>query len=124
MLGKFSLPKNSDKYLWTRHAIDKMRYYGLSEQRVRRIMHSPSRVEDGVAPNTVAVMQPLSAKKINKNLIWKQELWVMWQWTSPARIRKKVISAWRYPCVSENKGQFFIPEDTLEIILNKNAPLN
>ncbi|OGY99582.1 MAG: hypothetical protein A2945_02970 [Candidatus Liptonbacteria bacterium RIFCSPLOWO2_01_FULL_52_25] len=45
---------------WTFHARNKMRFYRLSEQRVRQVLHAPKRVEEGVAPKTVAMMQPVS----------------------------------------------------------------
>ena len=30
-------PKNDDKFYWTRHVADKMRYYGISESLIKRI---------------------------------------------------------------------------------------
>lgn len=62
-------------------------FYKLSEQRIKRVLNSPKRIEEGIALNTIAVMQPFG----NKN---QHELWVMIQET---KIRRKVISAWRYP---------------------------
>ena len=47
---------------WTLHAQAKMRQYRLSPARVRRVLHSPRRVEEGVAPKTIAAMQPASLK--------------------------------------------------------------
>ncbi|MGB7957842.1 MAG: hypothetical protein WCF77_03325, partial [Minisyncoccia bacterium] len=47
---------------WTRHAEAKMAFYKLSKQRVMRVIHSPKRVEEGVAPKTVAMMQPNSVR--------------------------------------------------------------
>ncbi len=79
---------------WTHHARGKMRYYGLSEQRVRRVMHSPKRVEEGIAPKTVAMMQPGSATSDKRQATWKYEIWVMIQ---DAGNKRKIISAWRYP---------------------------
>jgi hypothetical protein len=35
---------------WTRHAEAKMGFYKLSKQRVLRVIHSPKRIEEGVAP--------------------------------------------------------------------------
>jgi hypothetical protein len=71
---------------WTQHSGQKMRSYGLSQARVRRIMHSPERVEDGIAPKTTAFMQPVGNGK--------HELWVMVEDRKGVRF---VISAWRYP---------------------------
>jgi hypothetical protein len=78
---------------WTHHARGKMQYYKLSEQRVRRVLHSPKRVEEGIAPKTVAMMQPNVAVS-DKREVWKQEIWVMIQDRGSIRT---VISAWRYP---------------------------
>ncbi len=111
------LPRSKPLY-WTYHAHDKMRHYGLSEARVKRVLHSPKRVEEGVAPKTVAMMQPVSIRRIEtapmkigapsrggnrpafakasagREETWTQEIWVMVQDKGGKR---KVISAWRYP---------------------------
>ncbi|MEF3692101.1 MAG: hypothetical protein V3574_03555 [Candidatus Moraniibacteriota bacterium] len=86
--GSFKVPKNDSKYYWTRHCIGKMMQYGLSPQRVKRVIRSCERVEEGVAKNTVAVMQPNSIKfdKSGKKK-WSQEIWVMYQ-TPKASISK------------------------------------
>lgn len=56
---------------WTNHARYKMRYYRLSEQMVRGVIARPKRVEEGIAPETVAYMkQAGSAKR-------PHEIWVM-----------------------------------------------
>ncbi len=81
---------------WTAHARNKMRFYGLSESRVRRIVNSPQRIEEGIAPKTVAMMQKAGSAK------HPYELWAMIQNTP--RIRK-VISAWRYPGVTKPKSE-------------------
>ncbi|MDP3015084.1 MAG: hypothetical protein Q8N28_01580 [bacterium] len=75
---------------WTKHAQAKMRFYGLSEQRVRRVLNSPKRTEEGIAPNTVAMMQPALIKTKDGKQTWSQEIWVMVQ-------KLKIISVWRYP---------------------------
>lgn len=87
---------------WTEHARFKMRQYGLSEARVKRVLRAPVRVEAGIAPKTVAVMQPVqtSAKRkfqSSKPAKWPQELWVMYEDT---KTKRKIIAAWRYPGVS------------------------
>src|SRR3989344_5783338 len=74
------------KLHWTWHSRAKMRYYGLSEARVRRVMHAPARTEEGIAPGTTAMMQPIGNGR--------HELWIMI--VDSPRLRK-VISAWRYP---------------------------
>lgn len=107
---------------FTVHARYKMSQYGLSEQKVRGVIRNPKRTEIGVAPKTVAVMQPVSPKTIDGKAIWKQELWVMYvvkgkgqkaKDTSEARIsllppQLRIISTWRYPGVSPKRSP--IPE--------------
>ena len=84
------------KLQWTGHSKAKMREYGLSEARVRRVLHSPLRIEEGIAPDTIAMMQPASVKKTvgGKPVEWTQELWVM---IVDDKKERRVISAWRYP---------------------------
>lgn len=89
---------------WTLHAQAKMGFYKLSPARVRRVLHSPKRVEEGVAPKTIAMMQPTALKTqggragAKKEERWTQEIWVMVQ---DAGAHRKVISAWRYPGVTK-----------------------
>ncbi|MEK9180288.1 MAG: hypothetical protein AAB897_02655 [Patescibacteria group bacterium] len=93
------LPK-SKKLHWTFHARAKMGFYKLSEQRVRHVLNSPKRVEEGIAPKTMAMMQPASVKTsagrpgTGKEETWNHEIWVMLQ---DEKSRRKIISAWRYP---------------------------
>lgn len=91
------------KYTWTRHAHEKLKFYGLSEQRIRRVIKNPARAEVGIAPNTAAVMQP-----ITKQGKTTQEIWAMYQDRGNERI---VITAWRYPGTSPIRGQIPIPND-------------
>ena len=104
---------------WTSHAKGKMMFYGLSPMRVRRVLHSPKRIEEGVAPKTVAMMQPASQKRtaLGKES-WSQELWVMVQDTPNQR---KVISAWRYPGMSKVRGEIaqFMKNEYKEFIAGK-----
>ena len=90
---------------WTYHVQDKMRFYRLSEARVKRVLHSPKRVEEGVAPNTVASMQPTFIKTKDGKQAWTQEIWVMTQKVRQSAKGKghivKIISAWRYPGMSK-----------------------
>ncbi len=87
---------------WTIHAQAKMRQYRLSPARVRRVLHSPRRTEEGVAPKTVAVMQPSSLKSKD---VWTQEIWVMVQDGPAGRPKvRRVISAWRYPGVTKPRA--------------------
>ncbi len=120
------------QYIFTLHAQYKMRQYGLSEQRVRSVIRSPKRREEGIMPQTVAVMQPVSPKKAGGKPAspggetWKQEIWVMFMTKGKSQkekmksgkgltpfipVRMKIISAWRYPGVSPKRNP--IPEDIL-----------
>ncbi len=76
--------------LWTSHAKMKMRYYGLSETRVKRVLRNPERVEEGIADNTVAMMQLGSTTAKNP-----YEIWMMISKDNKKNTR--VISAWKYP---------------------------
>jgi len=104
---------------WTFHAHDKMRFYGLSESRVRRVLHSPKRIEEGVAPKTIAFMQPSSIKTTiggsaasnKREETWTQEIWVM---VEDKKGQRKVISAWRYPGKTK-------PRDSASIQLMRQA---
>ncbi len=73
---------------WTFHSRAKMRHWGLSEARVKRILHAPTRTEEGIAPKTMAIMQKAGSVK------HPCELWVM---VEDKRSVRNVISAWRYP---------------------------
>jgi hypothetical protein len=115
----------SGKYVWTKHAQAKMAYYRISPSRVRRIIKSSMRIEEGIAPNTIAFMQPVSYKTRNGVRSWNQEYWVMAVTAKPKRIKSKVlrtsvqtagasakiISAWRYPGMTKNGAS--LPEKIL-----------
>lgn len=118
MLNKSMLskgPKNTDKYYWTEHVKFKMRFYGLSPQKVLGIISKPKRKEEGIVARTIAVMKPISPKIVNGKELWKQEVWVMFQNKKKEVGGKnkaiKIISAWRYPGVSPKKNP--IPEEIM-----------
>jgi hypothetical protein len=90
-----------------------------------RVVHSPKRVEEGVAPKTVAMMQPTAVRSAvlgevshhgakpgrmtfsNQNVTrskesWSQEIWVMIQDLGKQR---KIISAWRYPGMTRPRSE-------------------
>ena len=96
---------------WTTHAHAKMRFYGLSEQRVRRIIHSPKRIQEGIAPKTIAMMQPNVVHREKGKETWKYELWVM---IKEEKERRKIISAWRYPGMTK-AGEPLPPEILREL---------
>lgn len=118
-------PKNTGKFLWTNHSFGKMRFYRLSESKIKRIIKNPQRIEEGIAPETIAVMQRNDKK--NK----KEEIWVMYQ---PRSFNKKsgtnskfefrnsklrIISVWRYPGVSPVRKKPPIPADILEELIKE-----
>ena len=104
-------PKNTEKYHWTEHAKFKMKFYGLSAQKILGVISRPARKEEGIVEKTIAVMKPVSPKIINGKEAWKSEVWVMYQ---KQKIKYKIISAWRYPGVSPKRNP--IPEDILSEI--------
>ena len=98
-------PKNTERFEWTMHVASKMKQYGLSENRVKRVINNPKRIEEGVAPKTIAVMQPNSSKH-------SYEFWAMYQILKSGKIR--IITAWKYPGKSPTRGPVPIPADILE----------
>ena len=95
--------KSSDKYYWTNHSLYKMRYYGLSQQRIKRIIRHPARVEEAIVPNMIAVMSP------DKN----KEIWAMYKLE---KSQFKIITAWRYP--GKSPARHPIPQEILDEIRN------
>lgn len=120
-----------------------MRYYGLSEQRVRRVIRRPMRTEVGIATETVAVMQPQSTKRgEDGEKTWSAEIWVMYQlknksqktnhkkqsstektaWSEQELLDEilssgkqiRIISAWRYPGKTK-KGES-LPDEIMDEI--------
>ena len=100
--------KDNDKYYWTKHSLYKMRHYGLSEQRIKRVIRHPARIEEAIVPNMIAVMCP------NK----KQEIWAMYALIKSKvkgqMSKMKVITAWRYPGKSPARNP--IPQEILDEI--------
>ena len=118
MLGQFKPPKDTDKMEWTRHVVGKMRYYGLSEQRIKRVLRKPKRTEEAIVPGLVAAMQPSSPTAKNPT-----EIWVMYKVLSEEKSRTKggppkirIITAWRYPGKSPERDDPPIPDDILKEI--------
>lgn len=130
---RFNIPKNTEKHQWTLHSIEKMKYYGLSAQKILGVIRHPKRKEEGVVKNTIAVMQPVAPKKENGKETWKSEIWAMYQIkgkrqkskvkTNNPKLQKlktinqepiKIISAWRYPGISPKNNP--IPEEIIREI--------
>lgn len=80
-------------------------------QKIKTILKTHDRKEEGIAPKTVAVM------KRNDTPKRKEEMWVMYVETKKEKLKAKkikVISVWRYPGISPKGKEFYIPEDTLK----------
>ncbi len=92
---------------WTSHSRNKMRFYGLSESRIKRVISYPKRIEEGIAPDTIAMMQPAGSEK------HPYEIWLMIQ---EEKTRRKVISAWRYP--GRTKPGQPLPEEIMKEMRN------
>jgi len=107
------LKSRNEKIFWTKHSQEKMKYYRLSESRLRRILRHPQRVEEGIAPNTIAIMQFTGSSKR------PTEIWLMYKSRPKKAAEKiKIISAWRYPAISPKGKPISIPEDTLKELKN------
>jgi len=86
------------EFSWTSHAKYKMNFYRLSEARVKRVISNPARVEEGIAEDTVAMMQPAGTKN-NPYEIWTMIVKSKIRRTAAKNSGRqiKVVSAWRYP---------------------------
>jgi len=100
------LVKINDKYQWTKHSIYKMRHYGLSQQRIKRIIRHPARIEEAIVPGLIAAMQSAGNKTYS-------EIWTIYK---PIKNTKqiKIITAWRYPGKSSARDP--IPQEILDEI--------
>jgi hypothetical protein len=56
---------------------EKIKFYGLSDSLIKRVIRFPERTEEGIAPDTIASLKTAGSKKN------QYEIWVMYQ------IRKK-----------------------------------
>ncbi len=97
-----------EKYIWTKHSLNKLNFYNLSKNRIIRVIRFPKRIEEGIVFNTIAVMQPAQSKKY-------QEIWAMYQLVKNKNNPQiKIITVWRYPGKSPLKNP--IPPEILEEI--------
>jgi hypothetical protein len=107
-----------DKYHWTEHAKFKMKFYGLSPQRVLRVIRNPQRIEEGIVEKTIAVMQPSSTRalrsstrggptsnKIDKNnkITWSSEIWAMYQLRGAKNQKTKIKNQKEIPQTKNHK---------------------
>jgi len=112
-----------EKLYWTKHSREKMQYYRISQNRIKRVLRSPDRKEIGIAPKTIALMQQSGTKR------HPTEIWLMYQIEKIHPVkpsanggraarrqmfnRVKIISAWRYPGISPKGKPPPIPEDII-----------
>jgi len=108
-------------FVWTKHSQAKMRQYMLSESRVKRVIRNPQRVEEGIAPKTLASMQKAGSKK------HPYEIWVMYV-IEKSKVKNekpkfgnkiRVISAWKYPGITNPGDPIPIPPDIFEEIIKQ-----
>lgn len=100
--------RRGEKYIWTHHAREKMRYYRLTESRVKRIIRHPTRIEESIVPGAIAVMTPAGTTKYS-------EIWVIYILVKTRGEKKiKIITAWRYPGRSPKRDP--IPQKILREI--------
>jgi hypothetical protein len=85
---QFKIPRNTEKYEWTQHAAFKMKQYGLTAQRILRVVKNPQRTEEGIVKSTIAVMQPTSLRTKDGKRTWTSEVWAMYQLRSRGAISK------------------------------------
>jgi len=114
-----------------------MRFYGISDSLVKRILRFPQRTEEGIALNTIASMKAAGSKRN------QYELWVMYQVRKTGKLAKKiqdedlnilnklsevelneisktkpqivVISTWKYPGITQKKNEIPIPDDVRKL---------
>lgn len=119
MIKKF---QDNSRLVWTQHAQQKMIFYRLSESGVKRVLYHPDRVEEGIAPETVASMKKAGSQK------HPYEIWIMYQKIRLAGREKKgllvnssrmrIISAWRYPGQSSPGKKIEIPDDVYQDLIS------
>ena len=103
-----------------------MRQYGLSKYKLIKLISRPERLEEGIAPGTLAVMQTATSySKINPSTALRArkpvgEIWLMYKDTNPSnssgQATRTIISAWRYPGISKPGEQIPIPKDIKEAL--------
>ena len=98
-----------ERYIWTRHSQWKMKQYALSEQRIKRVMRNPERVEKSIVPGMIASMQATGSAKN------RYEIWVMYELIKYSRMEKILsleekihsISKWNTPQKTLSPAQIF-----------------
>ena len=102
-------PKDDVVFSWTQHSAIKMRFYGLSPQKVKSIVRHPQRVEEAILEGAAAAMRRAGTQKN------PTENWVMYVPVKAGpKYKYKIVSAWRYPGTSKARGPVPIPDDILK----------
>jgi len=130
-----TFPKDTREFSWTRHIKNKMVFYHLSGTQILRIFRKPDRIEEGVAPETIAAMQ--TKKSLGANTPRQEEIWIMYRVNKGLRTKNKereqkssgsipqslvlssksritLISAWRYPGITKPGDRLPIPVEIAE----------
>ncbi len=106
---QYRFPQNTPTVQWTKHAVEKMRFYGLSEARVKRVLENPQRREEGIVEETTACMQTAGRGKR------PTEIWILYQKKKKSGVNGQmsnvIISVWRYPGRTKLKDPVPIPDD-------------
>ena len=99
-------------FYWTKHSQEKLRQYGLSASRIKRLIRHPERIEAGIAPETWASMQTAGSKK------HPYEIWTMYVIEKTKGQKSiRIISAWKYPGKTNPGDPIPIPPDIFEEIM-------
>lgn len=104
------MQKLGSTYIFTSHALSKMRHYRMSESVVRKIIRHPDRVEEGVVEDFIASMKETGSKSY-------PEAWVMYKPINEvdnhgiSRSSLKILTAWKYP--GKSKERNIIPDEVL-----------
>lgn len=109
---RFNLPKNDKKYHWTQHCVRKMIFYGLSVDKIKRVIRNPKRKEKGIVEGTLAAMTTSGTPRK------PTEIWTMYALKGSKKI---IITAWRYPGISPIRDEIPIPVDILEELKNEDV---
>lgn len=124
-------PKNNERFSWTTHIKSKMMFYHISQAQINRIFRHPERIEEGIAPNTVAAMKSKKKNKFSKTKSLsagrqgpdQEEIWIMYQVNKKGeklknsnfkKSRITMISTWRYPGKTKEGERPEIPEGLLD----------
>ena len=111
-----TFPKDTSRLRWTRHIKNKMVFYHLSAAQIIRIFRRPDRIEEGIAPETMAAVQ--AKKSISAHKPKHEELWLMYQ----KKPNKKIIliSTWRYPGKTKPGQTVPIPSEIVAELMQEN----